>query len=200
MKSLMLSIVAVILSVVAVSFAASTRLSSEARPANVAPAAATHMTPADRVDRSDAMSNGLFRTIAKRENPIVVAITTQSHVKTPEGTRLFDSDDFFWRFFGGPRAPRDQIQQSLGSGFLIGSKEIVTNNHVVAGADQIRVALFGDDHKTYPAEIVGRDPLTDSALIRLKNGPQNLPAATLGDSDALDPGDWVMAIDRKSVV
>jgi serine protease Do len=70
----------------------------------------------------------------------------------------------------------------------------VTNNHAVAGADQIRVALFGNDRKTYPAEIVGRDPLTDSALIRLKNGPGNLPAATLGDSDALDPGDWVMAI------
>jgi serine protease Do len=70
----------------------------------------------------------------------------------------------------------------------------VTNNHVVAGADQIRVALFGDDRKTYPAEIVGRDPLTDSALIRLKNGPGSLLAARLGDSDALEPGDWVMAI------
>jgi len=193
-KSLMLSIVAVILSVVAVSFAASTRLSSEGRQPHVAPAGATHMTPADRVDRSDAMTTGLFRTIAKRENPIVVAITTQSRVKTPDATLMFDSDDFFWRFFGGPRAPRERIQRSLGSGFLISSNEIVTNNHVVAGADQIRVAVFGDDRKTYPAEIVGRDPLTDSALIRLKNGPGNLAAATLGDSDALEPGDWVMAI------
>jgi serine protease Do len=123
-----------------------------------------------------------------------VAITTQSRVTAPDVTQFCDSDDFFWRFFGGPRARCEQIQRSLGSGFLIGSNEIVTNNHAVAGADQIRVALFGNDRKTYPAEIVGRDPLTDSALIRLKNGPGNLPAATLGDSDALDPGDWVMAI------
>jgi S1-C subfamily serine protease len=182
-KSLMLSIVALVLSVVAVSFAASIRLSSEGRPTNAA-ASATHMTHADRIDRSDAVTGGLFRTIAKRENPIVVAITTQSRVTAADVTQFSDSDDFFWRFFGGPRAPREQIQRSLGSGFLIGSNDIVTNNHVVAGADQIRVALFGDDRKTYPAEIVGRDPLTDSALIRLKNGPGNLQAATLGDSDA----------------
>jgi len=193
-KSLMLSILALILAVVAVSVAASTRLSSEGRPTAVAAQPATHMTQADRADRSDAMTTGLFRTIAKRENPIVVAITTQSRVKTPDVTQLFDGDDFFWRFFGGPRAPREAIQRSLGSGFLIGPEEIVTNNHVVAGADQIRVAVFGDDRKTYPAEIVGRDPLTDSALIRLKNGPEKLPAATLGDSEALQPGDWVMAI------
>jgi S1-C subfamily serine protease len=99
------------------------------------------------------MTTGLFRTIAKRENPIVVAITTQSRVKTPDVPQPFDSDDFFWRFFGGSSAPREQIQRSLGSGVLIGSSEIVTNNHVVAGADQIRVALFGDDSKTLPAPL-----------------------------------------------
>jgi serine protease Do len=193
-KSLMLSIVALILAVVAVSFAASTRLSSEGRQTNVAATPSADLRPADRAAPSDAMTSGLFRTIANRENPIVVAISTQSRIKAPGATQLSDSDDFFRRFFGGPRAPREQIQQSLGSGFLIGSNEIVTNNHVVAGADQIRVALFGDDRKTYPAQIVGRDPLTDSALISLKDGPTNLPAATLGDSDALEPGEWVMAI------
>jgi len=64
----------------------------------------------------------------------------------------------------------------------------------VAGAEQIRVALFSDEHKTYLADVLGRDPLTESALIKLKNAPQHLPTAVLGDSDALDPGDWVMAI------
>src|SRR3989442_13280845 len=54
------------------------------------------------------------------------------------------------------------------------------------------VGLFGDDRKTYLATLVGRDPLTDSALIRLKDAPGNLPSTTLGDSDALEPGDWVM--------
>jgi serine protease Do len=193
-KSLLLSIVAMVVSVVAVAFAASTRLNYEAHAKSVAPTGATRVMPADRVDESDAMTNGLFRTIAKRQNPIVVAITTQSRVTAPAETQFSGGDDFFWRFFGGPRAPREQIRRALGSGFLISSNEIVTNNHVVAGADQIRVALFGDDRKTYPAEIVGRDPLTDSALIRLKGGPGNLPAATLGDSNALEPGDWVMAI------
>jgi len=93
---------------------------------------------------------------------------------------------------GRRRGPRGLLL-ALGSGFLINPDgEILTNNHIVAGADRIRVGLFGDDRKTYLATLVGRDPLTDSALIRLKDAPGNLPSATLGDSDALEPGDWVM--------
>jgi serine protease Do len=140
-------------------------------------------------------NTSLFRTIAKRENPVVVFITIQSRTRAPDMTQFFGGDDFFWRFFGGPAQPRDQIRQGLGSGFLITRDgEILTNNHVVAGAQEIRVGLFSDEHKTYPADVVGRDPLTDSALIRLQNAPRDLPTATLGDSDALEPGDWVMAI------
>jgi serine protease Do len=83
----------------------------------------------------------------------------------------------------------------LGSGFLINPDgEILTNSHVVAEAEEIRVALFNDERRIYPADVIGRDALTDSALIKLKNPPANLPAATLGDSDTLEPGDWVMAI------
>lgn len=141
------------------------------------------------------MNTSLFRTIAKRENPVVVFITVQSRTRAPEMTQFFGGDDFFRRFFGAPAQPREQIQRGLGSGFLITSSgEILTNNHVVAGAQQIRVGLFGDDHKTYAADVIGRDPLTDSALIKVKNAPADLPAAHLGDSDALEPGDWVMAI------
>jgi serine protease Do len=141
------------------------------------------------------MDTSLFRTIAKRENPMVVFITVQSRTRAPDMTQFFGGDDFFSRFFGGPAQPREQIQRGLGSGFLISRDgEVLTNNHVVAGAQQIRVGLFGNDRKTYAAELLGRDPLTDSALIRLQNGPGELPTATLGDSDALEPGDWVMAI------
>ncbi len=156
---------------------------------------------ADQLSRGDAgevVTTGLFRRIAREANPVVVAITTESRIRTPDITQFFGPDDFFWRFFGGPgrpRQPREQIQRALGSGFLISSDgEIITNNHVVAGAEQIRVALYGDDRTTYVADIVGRDPLTDSALIKLKNPPRSLQTAKLGNSDAIEPGDWVMAI------
>jgi serine protease Do len=145
--------------------------------------------------RSQAMDTALFRNMAKRENPVVVYITTQSRLEVPELTEPFDGDDFLRRFFGGPMRRHERLQRALGSGFLIGEDgEILTNNHVVAGAEQIRVGLFGDERKTYLATVVGRDPLTDSALIKLKDAPGKLPAAVLGDSDALEPGDWVMAI------
>jgi serine protease Do len=74
------------------------------------------------------------------------------------------------------------------------SGEILTNNHVVGGADRIRVALFADSTKQYDARVIGRDPLTDTALLKLDSAPASLPTAALGDSDALQPGDWVMAI------
>jgi serine protease Do len=196
------AMLAVTLAVVAVAFVAAWRsnlLPAAALNRTVAPITSGRPDPANRNldDGGEAMTTGLFRAIAARENPVVVAITTESHVKAPALTQWFGNDDFFRQFFGapGPQAPREQIQRGLGSGFLISANgEILTNNHVVAGADQIRVALFSDERKTYSAEVVGRDPLTDSALIRLKDAPDNLPIAELGDSDALEPGDWVMAI------
>jgi serine protease Do len=65
---------------------------------------------------------------------------------------------------------------------------------VVAGADKIEVGLYKQDDKTYEAKVIGHDPLSDTALIKLVNGPTNLPVATLGDSSTIEPGDWVMAI------
>ena len=91
---------------------------------------------------------------------------------------------------GGFRARHD-----MGSGFLISRDgEILTSDHVVADADVIRVRLLGMETATYRATVVGRDPISDSALIRLQEPPGDLPFATLGDSDALQTGDWVMAI------
>lgn len=136
----------------------------------------------------------LFRTIAKQQNPVVVFITTEFKVRTE--LPPFLDDDYFRRFFGvPPTRPRDRIQRGLGSGFLVGGEgEILTNNHVVEGSDRIRVALFPDATKQYDARVIGRDPLTDTALVKIDKAPASLPTATLGDSDALQPGDWVMAI------
>lgn len=136
------------------------------------------------------MDTNLFRNIARRENPAVVSVTTRSRVRGHDV-----EGDFFRWFFGEQPAPRERIQRALGSGFLISQAgDILTNNHVVDGAEAIEVSLFGDETKIYRAVTVGRDPLTDSALIKIQEAPRHLPTATLGDSSALEPGDWVMAI------
>ena len=62
------------------------------------------------------------------------------------------------------------------------------------------MGLFSDERKTYNVKVIGRDPLTDSALIKLENGPGKLPTADLGNSDALEPGDWVVAIGNRSTL
>jgi serine protease Do len=143
-----------------------------------------------------------FRDIAKAVTPAVVNIRTESRQRTQDLTEFFGGDDLFHRFFGNPapggRAqPRDQIAVAAGTGFIIDrSGFILTNNHVVEGATKIEVSLYGDeDGQTYEARVVGRDPLTDSALIELTEKPNHtLPEAKFGDSGQVQPGDWVMAI------
>ncbi len=105
--------------------------------------------------------------------------------------------DFFDRFFGQPgrnRVPqRDQVRAGLGSGFIIDPAGIaLTNNHVVQDAISIRVRL--NDGRSFDAEVLGRDPATDVAVIKFKDEPKDLPLVPLGDSDALHVGDWVVAI------
>jgi len=101
-------------------------------------------------------------------------------------------DEFFERFFGA-RPPRgDQFRQAAGSGVIVDPAGIVlTNNHVVADATQIRVKL--SDGRTFDGEVLGRDPLTDLAVVKLR-GASNLPFAQLGDSDAIRVGEWSVAI------
>ena len=100
---------------------------------------------------------------------------------------------------GQGRAPRQREQTTVaaGTGFII-SKDglILTNNHVVEDATKIEVSLFGEDNdQTYAAKLVGKDALTDSALIQLVEKPNHpLPEAKFGDSSQMAPGDWVMAI------
>jgi serine protease Do len=102
-----------------------------------------------------------------------------------------DFRDFFDKFFG--EMPKSYKARSLGSGFIIDPKGyVVTNNHVVEGADKIKIILVGG--KEYQATVKGRDPKTDLALIQIVNPPAELPFLKLGDSDAIQVGDWVMAV------
>ena len=143
-----------------------------------------------------AIAPGSFSQLAKNASPSVVNISTVKVVKGGGQVPLpFGPNDpfreFFERFFGD-RAPRDFKQRSLGTGFIIDKEGfILTNNHVVEGTDAITVTLA--DKREFVAKIIGRDPKTDLALIRIQSD-QALPALTLGDSDKLEVGDWVMAI------
>jgi len=108
----------------------------------------------------------------------------------PEGAPR-DFRDFFDKFFG--EMPKSYKARSLGSGFIIDPKGyVVTNNHVVEGADKIKIILVGG--KEYQATVKGRDPKTDLALIQIVNPPADLPFLKLGDSDAMQVGDWVLAV------
>jgi serine protease Do len=151
-----------------------------------------------------------FRNIAKNQAPVVVNIRTQARERR-ELTEFEGSDELFRRFFGQgqpqgrgrgrvPREP-DNIRQSAGTGFVIDKAGfILTNNHVVEDAEEIQVGLFGanmanPNEHLYAAKVVGRDLLTDSALIQLTELPSTpLQEAKFGDSDQMQPGDWVMAI------
>lgn len=141
-----------------------------------------------------------FSQLVKKASPSVVYIST---VKVMKGMRGFrhpfggpsDPNDpfgeFFDRFFGD-QVPKDFKQRGLGSGIIINEEgDILTNNHVVEQTDEISVTLANE--KEFPAEIVGRDPKTDLALIRIKSD-EPLEPLPLGDSDNLDVGDWVVAI------
>jgi serine protease Do len=142
-----------------------------------------------------------FTDLAKMASPAVVNIRT---VKTIKGggrvyRHFFNSpfgkqdpfNDFFDKFFGN-EFQKEFKQRSLGSGFIIDKEGyIVTNNHVIEGADKIEVKL--KNGKEFDAEIVGRDPNTDIALIKIKS-KNNLPVLKLGDSDVLKVGQWVVAI------
>jgi serine protease Do len=150
-----------------------------------------------------------FRNIAKAQSPSVVNIRTTARVRGRELTEFFGGqDDLLQRFFGGQpqgpggrqrRQPRDDFQQQegTGTGFIIDKTGfILTNNHVVEGADDIRVSLFGGGRtESYAAKVIGRDALTDTALIQLTEAPSaGLQEARFGDSAQMQPGDWVVAI------
>lgn len=133
-----------------------------------------------------------FAPLVKRTAPAVVNIFTRRTVRTAPSP-LF-SDPFFRRFFGDafPGAP-ESVQNSLGSGVIVDPVgTIVTNHHVIRGADEITVVLA--DRREFEAQIVRTDERTDLAVLRINPGAERLPALELRDSDDLEVGDLVLAI------
>src|SRR6185312_11161147 len=121
--------------------------------------------------------------------PAVVNISSKTRVQVRNP--YFD-DPIFRQFFGLPAVPRERVEQSLGSGVIVDAAKgyILTNNHVVGGADDITVTLQGG--RTYKAKLVGTDPDTDVAVIRIQ--APNLQALPLADSSKLRVGDFVVAV------
>jgi serine protease Do len=136
-----------------------------------------------------------FADVAEKIGPAVVNISTVRIVRQPlagqPGTDDPLTQEFFERFFG-EQLFQDIPQKSLGSGVIVDRRGyVLTNNHVIDKASEISVKL--KDGKEYGAEIVGADPKTDLAVLKLK-GRDVWPAADLGDSDAIRVGDWVLAL------
>lgn len=150
---------------------------------------------------SGPIDAGTFREIARTQADMVVNIRTESKRASGGPGDFFGGNDQFRRFFGLPGPDQEQQEEEtvpgMGTGFVIDdSGLILTNNHVVAEATKIEIDFFGDEEGTYyEARVLGRDPLTDSALLELTERPeQELSVALFGDSDQMEPGDWVMAI------
>jgi len=145
-----------------------------------------------------------FVDLAKNLKPAIVNIRTEKMVTDedrfsrfrfgPQGPSPWDDfgEDFFDRFFGAPPEGGEHKEKSLGSGFILsGDGFILTNNHVVEGADKIKVLL--SDGRELDGKVIGKDPKIDIALIKVETSDR-LPSAARGDSDALEVGEWVMAI------
>lgn len=131
--------------------------------------------------------------LAEQLKPSVVFIKVTKRETMPQVHSLLPQDPLFRHFFEGvPSRPQERQVAGQGSGFLISSDGfLVTNNHVVGGATEIEVKLM--DGSEYPAELVGSDPKTDLALLKIDAG-KSLPAVTFGDSEQARVGEWVMAI------
>ncbi|MGB7274342.1 MAG: HhoA/HhoB/HtrA family serine endopeptidase [Geitlerinemataceae cyanobacterium] len=129
--------------------------------------------------------------VVDRVGAAVVRIDTQRNVSNPIAQQ-FD-DPVFRQFFGNrvPQMPDRQVQSGTGSGFILeAGGQIVTNAHVVDGADTVTVTL--KDGRSMMGKVVGRDAVTDVAVVQIE--AKDLPTVTLGDSDRLQPGEWAIAI------
>ncbi|MBI4666644.1 MAG: DegQ family serine endoprotease [Nitrospinae bacterium] len=146
------------------------------------------------------MPTTVFTDIAKNRTPAVVNISTKQKVKSRMAPEMEDErmQEFYDRFFPWYKdMPKEQVRQSLGSGFVVEEDGyILTNSHVVDQADEI-IVTFGDGHNgsdtEYSAKVIGSDPKTDIAVIKVDAG-KKLPTIPLGDSNTLQVGEWVMAI------
>ncbi len=139
---------------------------------------------------SDAMAE-----VTAAVKPAVVNISSTQTIKTGGGSSPFLNDPFFRRFFGdesgSPERPREQKRASLGSGVIVDKDGyILTNNHVVKNADEIKIRL--SDKREFKGKVIGADPKTDLAVVKIE--ADHLPAVRLGDSGKLKVGETVIAI------
>ena len=153
-------------------------------------------------------SGSAFAAFTKQDNPVVpivknasvavVNIDVEKMTKRSVSPFPFDNDPFFKHFFGDSfrEFTRSVPMKGRGSGFIVTRDgQILTNNHVVDGVDKITVSILLKDgsKKTYPAKVLGNDPIYDLALIKIEPD-EDLPVLELGDSDAVEVGEWVVAI------
>ena len=160
-------------------------------------AAAPSAAQTKAVPKTEAEVRASFAPLVRQTAPAVVNIYTSKRVRVQQSLRLFD-DPFFRRFFGEDFGrevdrPRERVQNSLGSGVIVGADGLVmTNHHVIEGADEIRVVLA--DRREFDAEVVGSDERTDLAVLRVKAVKGTLPFLEFDDSDQIEVGDLVLAI------
>ncbi|MBC7907790.1 MAG: DegQ family serine endoprotease [Rhodospirillaceae bacterium] len=155
-----------------------------------APAAQAQLVPGSR----DQIKQS-FSPVVKQAAPAVVNIYTKRIVKTAASPLL--ADPFFRRFFGDnlpPGATQDRVQRSLGSGVIVGADgTVITNHHVIKNADEVTVVLA--DRREYEASIMGSDERSDLAVLKIDMAKgESLPVLPMGDSDAIEVGDLVIAI------
>jgi serine protease Do len=158
----------------------------------------THVQASLKIaDPNEGPSRTGFAPIVKQVLPDVVNISSSKVVRTPnQMTEGAPMDPFFQQFFGhgfgnGPAVPRERREQSLGSGVIVSPEGyVLTNNHVVEGATDIKVTL--SDKRELKAQIVGTDPKTDVAVLKLDGS--GFPTITLGDSAKVQVGDYALAI------
>jgi len=161
----------------------------------------TQMLPSNKTTPQQAVAQlaaplpgadqNFIATAVDRVGPAVVRIDASRTVRS-RGPSLFN-DPFFREFFGNqiPLPPSTRVEQGTGSGFVINANGIIlTNAHVVAGADTVTVTL--KDTRTFRGKVLGEDSLTDIAVVKIE--ANNLPVARLGNSEQIRPGEWAIAI------
>ena len=186
MKTVML------LAVITASLMACSRAPENNSATSSAPPSSTNTTPAPNTQPASAGNS--YAEVVSRVAPSVVSVRSARRVHAPRQHPFFD-DPRFRDFFGerAPRVPQNELprQQGMGSGIIVSDEGyILTNHHVIDGAEEIRVEL--NDRRTYPARLVGSDAPSDLAVLKVEE--RNLPALAMGDSDAARVGDVVLAI------
>ena len=152
--------------------------------------AAPAMSQDRRVPASAAELKLSYAPIVQRVQPAVVNVYA---AKVVQNRNPLLDDPIFRRFFGVPGQQPEQMQRSLGSGVMVDpSGLVVTNVHVIDGADEVKVSLA--DKREFEAEIVLKDPRTDLAVLRLKGAREKFPTLDFANSDELMVGDVVLAI------